>query len=499
MLPILPSEVFVESVPEAARATPATPSRARHSIAPICIATGAVLLGCVGTTLWAIGDVRNVKSLGVAGAVATAGLLAIAGIYRRMRVRFKAVSAIGTALLESATATTGSRTSLQLNETFGPEAIAWNSLLREADASRTAVVVDRTRAALGDRRSGGGDFEAACESLSIGMLIVDQQMQVRQVNGAAATLLQVKRDGIVGTPIIKLITDPNVATAVAAVAGGSGQRRTVEMTRNEPTGQTILRIQVRPTRRDDAGGVLVTIDDVTQQRLADAARNTFITQATHELRAPLTNMRLCLEAAVDDLDSNPSAMREHLNVLNTESRRLERMVSEMLSIAEIEAGSMRLKSDDVRLDKLFEELNHDFVRLAADKQITLKFDLPPKLPVLHGDRDKLMLSLQNLVGNALKYTPNGGKVTVSLREEGGSVAVDITDTGIGIKDEERNRIFERFYRAQDARVTKITGTGLGLSLAREVARLHGGDVSVQSEIDKGSTFTLTLPPRARAA
>jgi two-component system sensor histidine kinase VicK len=90
-------------------------------------------------------------------------------------------------------------------------------------------------------------------------------------------------------------------------------------------------------------------------------------------------------------------------------------------------------------------------------------------------------------------------VSVSLRDEGGQLAIDVTDTGIGIRPEECARIFERFYRAEDARVSKITGTGLGLSLAREVARLHGGDVSVQSEIDKGSTFTLTLPPSAKAA
>jgi signal transduction histidine kinase len=486
-----------ESVPVATSTTSRRP-RAGQGIASLCLASAGILIAAMGGVVWA-NDFKDGKAIGIAAAITLAGVLAIAAIYRRIRVRFLAISAIGKAVMESAVQD-GSRSSLRLRDDLGPEAVAWNALLREADTARTAVVADRTRAALGDRRGNGGDFEAACESLSIGMLIIDKGFTVRQVNGAAATLLQVKRDAIVGSTVAKLIPDANVATALTAVAGGSGQRRTVEMTRNDPTGQTIFRIQIRPTRRDDAGSVLVTIDDVTQQRLADAARNTFITQATHELRAPLTNMRLCLETAIEDLDERPEALREHLNVLNTESRRLERMVSEMLSIAEIEAGSMRLKSDDVRLEKLFEELATDFARMAVDKQIGLKFDLPPKFPVLHGDRDKLMLSLQNLVGNAIKYTPAGGKVTVSLREEAGTVAIDISDTGIGIKDEERGRIFDRFYRAQDDRVSKITGTGLGLSLAREVARLHGGDVSVQSELDKGSTFTLTLPPpRSRAA
>jgi PAS domain S-box-containing protein len=463
----------------------------------VFVLAAIVMVAAVAMTVWAMGA-HGADAISRAIMVGAGGCLSLFVAYRRMKPRFWAMGCIQTALLDS-TLSNGPRTPLRLREGMGPEAQAWNKLLSDADAATATHVANRTRDALGDRRSSPGDFEAACESLSIGMIIVDSNLCARQTNGAAAALLQMGREQVVGTELAKLVQDPEVNAAVAAVAGGSGQRRTFEVQRAEASGQTILRIQVRPTRRGDAGGVLVTLEDITQQRLADAARNTFITQATHELRAPLTNMRLCLETAIEDLDERPAAMREHLNVLNHESRRLERMVSEMLSIAEIEAGSLRLKTDDVRLNKLFEELGADFTRMAAEKNVTLKFDLPPKLPVLQGDRDKLMLSLQNLLGNAIKYTPAGGTVSVSVREESGQLAIDITDTGIGIRPEECGRIFERFYRAEDARVSKITGTGLGLSLAREVARLHGGDVLVQSEIDKGSTFTLTLPPSAKAA
>jgi signal transduction histidine kinase len=113
--------------------------------------------------------------------------------------------------------------------------------------------------------------------------------------------------------------------------------------------------------------------------------------------------------------------------------------------------------------------------------------------VVQGDRDRLMLTFHNLLNNAIKYTPAGGKVTVSAQVTPTQLVVDIADTGIGISKEDQARLFQKFARANDPRVSKITGSGLGLALAKEVARLHGGDVTVQSELDKGSTFTLTLP------
>ena len=159
---------------------------------------------------------------------------------------------------------------------------------------------------------------------------------------------------------------------------------------------------------------------------------------------------------------------------------------------------MKLQEGDVRLDALFDEVRTDFAEQSRQKEITLRFDLPPKLPVIRGDRDKIVLAIHNLVGNAVKYTPAGGEVVVRAFEAGGELAVDVKDNGIGIKPEEQEKIFDKFYRAKDKRINNITGTGLGLALAREVARLHGGDISVESQVDRGSTFTLHLPVRAPA-
>jgi signal transduction histidine kinase len=253
-------------------------------------------------------------------------------------------------------------------------------------------------------------------------------------------------------------------------------------------------------RKDDtSASVVVMIEDVTQQRVADEARNSFVAQATHELRTPLTNIRLYIEQAIEVGDADPAMRSKCLDVINSESRRLERIVGDMLSVSEMEAGSFKLREGDVRLETVFEELKTDFGPQAQEKHQDLKFELPPKLPAIKGDRDKIVLALHNLIGNALKYTPENGKVTVHVEVDARRMVVEVTDTGIGINPEETELIFEKFYRAKDKRVSDITGTGLGLALAREVVRLHGGDISVRSELNKGSTFTLSVPTASEAA
>jgi signal transduction histidine kinase len=238
---------------------------------------------------------------------------------------------------------------------------------------------------------------------------------------------------------------------------------------------------------------MITIEDITQSRLAEASRHSFLAQATHELRTPLTSIQLYAENALGQGRGLSKPIAESLNVINEEARRLEQIVAQVLSISEMEAGSYKLRRDDVHLDVLFAHLKAEHKAPAAEKQIRLTFELPPKLPIVKADRDKVAMAVHNLVGNALKYTPAGGAVTVTVGIDAGALHVDVTDTGIGIAPSDQARIFEKFARANDRRVAEITGSGLGLAIAREVIRLHGGDIQVRSELDQGSTFTLTLP------
>lgn len=427
------------------------------------------------------------------GGFGALGLVGLLFAYRRMRARLRAVGAIRDALA-AVDAGQDAGSQLAVSAALGKEAAAWNRLLAERERLRERAAAERAAESLSNRRGRDGDLASACDAMWQGMLLVDEQMKVKYVNGAAAVFLRKKREELPGQDAAGLFEDGKLAAAVRSVATGSVRSRTViEVDRTAEKNGGVLRFSVRPVRKEDAATALVLIEDITQQRVADASRNAFVAQATHELRTPLTNIRLYVDGLLEEPDLEPAKRAQSINVISQEARRLERIVGDMLSVAEIEAGQLKLRRGDVRLDAMFTELKTDFQEQAEHKEIKLVFDLPPKLPVIGGDRDKIVLALHNLVGNAIKYTPAGGEVTVRVREEGANLIVDVADNGIGIKAEECELIFDKFYRAKDKRIAGITGSGLGLALAREVARLHGGDITVHSQVDKGSTFTLQLP------
>ncbi|HEY8749425.1 MAG TPA: ATP-binding protein [Tepidisphaeraceae bacterium] len=431
------------------------------------------------------------------GAVGTMMLASLLVLYRRARSRLRPLWVVRDALLSAGDGELHPER-LEVDATLGPEAVAWNRVMAVARRNRREILTrDNPAAVAGVREPGGADLDAACDSMSSGLLLVDSRLRVKFGNGAAAVYLRTPREELVGKTAADVFKDAELLRAVQSVASGTAQRAiTLEVRQPEEGGAGVLRFTVRQVRKGDGGAAMIVIDDVTQQRVADAARNSFVAHVAHELRTPLTNIRLYVETAIEDETQDPAAIQNALNIINQESRRLERTVSEMLSVSEIEAGSLRLRRDDVHMDVLLKEAKVDFVQQAKDKNITFELSLPPKIAVIQGDRDKIALTVHNLVGNALKYTPKGGRVTVTLGEQEGKVSVEVADTGIGIKPEEAELVFDRFYRSTDERVASITGTGLGLTLAREIARLHGGDITLDSQIDKGSTFTLWMPSSA---
>lgn len=437
------------------------------------------------------------------GAFGAVAMLALLVVYRHMRSRVRALGAIREALLAIENGETAASI-LQVSTDLGVEARAWNEVIAAQEKLRKQHVAERAKEALGQRGEPRGDLLAACDAMSHGLILVDEKNTVSYANGAAAVFLQSRKEDLLGADISRFLHVANVLRAIKDVAGGSVRRRTVmDVERRDQSsdagGAGVLRFSVRPVRRDDSASAMVTIEDITQQKVAEESRHAFVAHTTHELRTPLTNIRLYVETAIDEGEHNPATRAKCLNVINGETRRLERIVGEMLSMAEIEAGSFKIRTDDVRLETVFEELRADYQQQANEKRIELVLNLPPKLPVVRGDRDKMMLALHNLVSNALKYTPEDGQITVNVEVTATQLLVSVADNGIGIGPEDAERIFERFYRAKDPRVAKIPGTGLGLTLAREVIRMHGGDITVESQIDQGSTFTMTLPVKLEAA
>jgi signal transduction histidine kinase len=241
-------------------------------------------------------------------------------------------------------------------------------------------------------------------------------------------------------------------------------------------------------------GAVVLITDESQRAKAEAAREAFVAQVSHELRTPLTNIRAYTETCTEFDD--PKVQAECFNVINKETRRLGRLVEEMLSRSQLDIGTMNIRSDDVDLLALLHEAVRDLKATAENMEIELVAELPSKLPLLHADRDKLAVVINNLLGNALKYTISGGRISVACEADEGGVRIKVVDTGIGIAEEHRSKIFERMYRVDSEEVKNRTGSGIGLTTALEIVQAHGGDIQVSSKPGEGSTFTVELPLRA---
>lgn len=426
-------------------------------------------------------------------AIACMALASMLLVHRHSRFRLKAIGAIHEVLL--AVREDGADIStLELDPKLGLEAVAWNKLLGEKQDMQIRTVIQQVKETVHEKSETAGPLEAAFDAIPSGLALVDGKMEIEHINGAGAVFLQAARDQLIRGQIANVVKDQQVVAAVReAVENPASKRVALEVEQGESVTAGVLRFTVAPIRQAQSHFVLMTIEDITQQKVAQAAMNSFLAKAAHELRTPLTNIRLFVEEALEHCERDPAAVSRCLNVINDETQRLDRSVAEILSASQIEAGSFELKRDDVHMDEMLQNLKADHGAQAKEKRITYEFDLPPKLPVFQGDRDKIALALHNLVGNALKYTLDGGRIVVLAQVEKTRLSVAVSDTGIGISPEETEKVFEKFYRSKNPLAANVKGSGLGLSIAREVARLHGGDVTLESELGKGSTFTLILP------
>jgi PAS domain S-box-containing protein len=425
--------------------------------------------------------------------IACLALVVMLLVHHHVQPRLKAIDTIHEALLETKSAQTDI-SALEIDPRLGMEALAWNKIIRQSQGQQVRSTIERVQQTIQEKSKVNVELAAACDALPYGLVVVGERMCVDYANGAAASLLQTTSDEIIKKEVSEFITDQRVIEAIRDAAESPVYKRTiVEVTQDGSTSSSVLRFIVRPIHQENLGVAVLIIEDITQQRMAEEARSSFLASAAHELRTPLTNIRLCAESALEDSEHNSTTTLKCLNIVNEESHRLERTVSGILSVAEVEAGSFTLVRDDVRLDQLLKELKTDHEAHAKEKKIKLTFDIPPKLPILHADRDKILLALHNLLGNALKYTPENNRVSLKVVHEKDQVRIAVSDTGIGMSQEDAEKIFDKFYRARDERVKEVTGSGLGLAFSRQVIRQHRGDITVQTELDKGSTFTLTLP------
>lgn len=466
--------------------------------ADLFLLAGAPVVGAaavIGYAAWKQGGLSGIDPI----LFAVAGIPVVVGaaLYMRTRKNLSEIASVIEALKISADSSV-SDTELFVAESDSGPGKVWNALVRSR-SNADSVQEAPTDPAL--QSADDSLTRLTIDSHTDVLCLIGRGGEVLICNYAASQFFDPADISIAGKDI-KEYLEGEALEAVADVLSGRVQRKySIDISRQNENNQNdeVFRFVVTPIRGNDSAAASIIVQDVTRQRLAERGRHEFLAQATHELRTPLTNIRLYIDEAIEAGDHDPKGRAEAINVISHESQRLERIVSELLDISELEAGARVVDQGDVRVEQLLESLKADYVSLAESKGVSISFELPPKIPVLHGDREKIAAALHNLVGNAVKYTPSGGSVVVKAEDDEGVLRIAIEDTGIGISPDEQEKVYEKFFRSEDDRVSEIEGTGLGLAFAKQVAELHGGELSLESEMNKGSTFTLAMPKPRMAA
>ncbi len=242
-----------------------------------------------------------------------------------------------------------------------------------------------------------------------------------------------------------------------------------------------------------ADGAVLVFHDITDIRRLETIRRDFVANVSHELRTPLANIKgygeTLLEGAIDDKEN----AHDFLRIIYSESDRLAKLVDDLLELARLESGKTDLLLKACRIDEIYNWVVTGLKIQAMDKSINIQCEIPADLPQVNGDSSAIAQIFLNLIENAIKYNNPGGEVIISAKDLGPFIEISVCDNGIGIPADDLPRIFERFYRVDKARSRELGGTGLGLSIVKHLVQAHGGEVSVQSQLGRGTIFRFTLP------
>ena len=249
--------------------------------------------------------------------------------------------------------------------------------------------------------------------------------------------------------------------------------------------------------RNNAGeitGALVLFHDITELKKIDQVRRDFVANVSHELRTPLSILRGYIETLLDSPETSRAEVSRILKVMERHSKRLDLLVDDLLTLAQLESGNPNLQLGDIALSSFFRELIRDWEKKLATKRLKAVVDLPSDLPAIRADRARLQEALYNLLDNAVKYSRENGEIRLIARQRDEEMVLSVSDDGVGIAGDELPRIFERFYRVDKARShDSVRGTGLGLAIVKHIAQLHGGRVEAESELENGTTIRVVLP------
>ncbi|NMO94219.1 cell wall metabolism sensor histidine kinase WalK [Paenibacillus lemnae] len=353
----------------------------------------------------------------------------------------------------------------------------------------------RLREALSQNEEEKEKLASILTNMSDGVIATDEAGRVILMNRRAGQMLGVEGEELAGREIAALLgLDDKEAEALARGEGSDSKLLEVAPREGDPA--LMMRVTFTPIHRRDTGitGTIAVLQDVTEQEKLEASRREFVANVSHELRTPLTTIKSYTEALEDGALEDRQMAPRFVHVIQNETGRMIRLVTDLLHLSRLDSKEAALRRQQVDIVEMLEDVEDRFSFQMQQKGITAIIDVKAGVSKGMLDRDGIDQVLDNLISNALKYTPDGGTITMEAAlTEQGMLSLSVSDTGIGIPKKDLDRIFERFYRVDKARTRNMGGTGLGLSIAREMVRAHGGSISLQSELEKGTKVTFTLP------
>jgi two-component system phosphate regulon sensor histidine kinase PhoR len=428
---------------------------------------------------WVVRQLRR-----IAPALATAGLLGLVAAWiigtvlsRRLT---RPLDDLSRAAVELSAGDLHSRVPVTGTDELGRLGGTFNAMADRLQDTIQAISTERTR------------VEAIVAAMTDAVVATDRREAVLLLNRAAEDLLGVDRATVVSRRAGDVFRAPRLAGMLHEAAAYG--RVTAEELPPGSAGDRVVEAHCAPVRADDGSvtGAVAVLRDVTELRQTERLRRELTANVSHELRTPLTSIKGFAETLLDGAMRDEATCRRFLGIINGETDRLVKLVDDLLDLSLLESKRVALELHPVDVGILVAHTVDRLKPLAQTQRLVLHQTAPAGI-VVSGDADRLSQVLTNLVDNALKYTPEGGRVDVRVAAVNGEVEVLVNDSGRGIGPEDLPHVFERFYRADRSRTRDSGGTGLGLAIAKHIVEAHGGRISVSSRPNEGTTFKVTLP------
>ena len=353
----------------------------------------------------------------------------------------------------------------------------WANVFTRLYRQRRATEINERRLLENEER-----FRRTISALPEGIVLIDASMQIDWCNPVAEQHLGVRLSADQGLRLTNLVRDPDFINYMT-----SGHFDAPLVFR--PLSQAGLALEIRVVDFEPTRSIIIS-RDITQRERVDAVRRDFIANVSHELRTPLTVVSGFLETLLDARPGDEATRRRHLELMHEQAQRMSRLVEDLLMLSRLESRENPVHEEVVDVRQLIGEVG-DEARVLSSGRHRIEVEALPAF--VRGSRDELRSAFGNLVSNAIRYTPEGGKITLRWLQRDGEGRFEVEDTGIGVAAEHLARLTERFYRVDKSRSRETGGTGLGLAIVKHVLLRHDGRLDIASEVGKGSTFTAVLP------